>query len=137
MKSCVFCGKPATPTSRICDSTECAKRQYDSWMEESIVVPDGFVTATEFAKVKGISVQAVAKNCRNGKYEGAFQDPQSGRWYIPIVSNVRFYAGAMVIRRKERHRLKATEEEWNKIVENAAKNKLSVNDFLLKRGLEK
>lgn len=86
MGKCAFCGAPTTGRNRTCGSIECFRKQQEGWFEGQILVPEGYLTATQFAKRKGISVQAVSKNCRNGKYEGAFQDPQSGRWYVPADS---------------------------------------------------
>lgn len=83
MPTCFYCGAPTPGRRRVCNSFDCISKMKESWLTSRIVVPEGFLTATRFAKKAGISVQAVAKNCRRGKYAGSFQDEKSGRWYIP------------------------------------------------------
>jgi hypothetical protein len=83
MSVCPFCHKETTGKNRVCDSLDCRKKMYDSWFDGKIQVPKEYLTVTQYAKEKGITVQAVAKNCRNGKYLNAYQNQQSGRWYIP------------------------------------------------------
>lgn len=126
--NCVFCGAPTSGKSRICNSVVCAEKQRNLWNEESIVVPEGYVTAKEYAKLKGQTIQGIAKQCRNGKLE-CFQDEKSGRWYIAIDDTQRF---PVVERRTVRHRLKATQTEWNSIVEKDHSQNMSVNEYILK-----
>lgn len=83
MPMCYYCGAPTTGRNRVCDSFDCREKQKHSWYDSRFVIPEGFLTTTQFAKMSGISVQAVTKNCRQKKYPGAFQDVKSGRWYIP------------------------------------------------------
>jgi hypothetical protein len=136
---CPFCGRPATGQNRVCDSPICRDELRKSWAEGAIIVPDGFVTVTEYAKMKNISVQAVGKNCRQGKYSGAFQDKQSGRWYIPeeTVKTVHIPRQAVDRKKEKRRPFKCTDEEWKSIVELAAKTKYSVNEYIIRKALEK
>jgi len=144
MPLCPFCGRPTIGRNRVCDNLDCRKQMQTSWFENNIAIPEGFLTSTEFAKAKGISVQAVAKNCRKGSYVGAFQDAQSGRWYIPAdipdlpKGGVRIGAGRpTVVDRRKNRPLKATDAEWKRIVETAALTKHSVNDFVVRCALGK
>ncbi|EGO63524.1 plasmid mobilization protein [Acetonema longum] len=139
MSNCPFCGRPTIGRARICESTECAKRQQDSWFDGQISVPDGFLTAADFAKERGISRQMVTRNCTNGKYPGAFQDPQSGRWYIPddAASSGKVGRPPVLDRRKARQPIKATDAEWKGIVEKAAVTGLPVNEYMIRKALDK
>ena len=75
MRICPICGKnPLKGRQRVCDSVICREEMRKSWYEEKIVAPEGYLRASEFAKKYGITPQAVTKNCRAGKYPGAFQD---------------------------------------------------------------
>lgn len=129
---CVFCGKETSGKSRICSSIECAKKQQDIWNSESIAVPDGYITASEYAKLKNMTPQGVVKQCKSGKLV-SYQEQKSGRWYVQIDPNVKL---PKVENRVVRHRLKATQIEWNKIVEKAHAKNMSVNDYLLKLAKE-
>lgn len=108
----------------------------ESWHHTSLTAPDGFIEAVQFAKMKGISRQAVTKNCRNGKYPGAFQDPVSGRWYIP-KDGVKITDFVEKAERRRTRPFKATDTEWEKIVEAAASTKYSVNEFIIRKALDK
>lgn len=138
MNTCAFCGGETSGRRRICDRLECIEKMKRSWYEESIAIPDGYLTVSEFAKKNQITTQAVSKNCRAGKYPGAFQDEQSGRWYVPKEISFAKHNPPKLIRRKKRLGLKATDKEWNRIVELAAQSKYSsINEFILKKALEK
>ena len=127
--ACPFCGGKTSGKNRICDSPICRERLRKSWGEESIITPEGFMTARDLARKKGVSVQAVAKKCRAGKIPGAFQDEQSGRWFIPAdPKNIPFPNAA---RRKKRI-FKATDGEWGEIVTQAARTKHDVNEYILR-----
>ncbi|MBA1335863.1 MAG: hypothetical protein HPY66_1681 [Firmicutes bacterium] len=136
MAICPICGRETRGKNRICDSPICRKELQNSWYESSIAIPEGYLSVTEFAKKRNISVQAVAKNCRAGKYPGAVQEPQSGRWYIPedLEGTIPL---AEFVRRTARMKIKATDKEWQKIVERAAATKYSVNEYLIRLGLGK
>ena len=59
-----------------------------SWHEEKMAIPDGYLTASQYAKRMGISPQAVTKKCRAGKIPGAIQDLRSGWWFVPEDTKV-------------------------------------------------
>ena len=107
-----------------------------SWSEKAIAAPEGFLTAAEYAKLKDVSTQAVAKSCRAGKHPGAFQDQQSGRWYVPVSEEAKQSFIEAAPRRKNRP-LKATDKEWQEIVEMAATTKYSVNEYIIRKALNK
>lgn len=92
-----------------------------------------YITIAEFAAIKKISTQAVNKNCRNGKYEGAYQD-DSGRWHIPRLA---LQTENKQVRRKVKKEirtnrpLKATDSEWRQIVENATAAQTSTNNYVV------
>jgi hypothetical protein len=137
MKICPICKKnTVSGRNRVCDSPICREEMRKEWHDTSLAVPEGFLEANEYAKKKGISRQAVTKNCRTGKYQDAFQDPKSGRWYVPIDGTK--IAGFVEAADRRRTRpLKATDDEWKKIVEAAAMTKCSVNEFILKKAMDK
>ncbi len=92
-----------------------------------------YLTIAEFATQKGITPQAVNKNCRAGKYDGAYQD-KSGRWHIP-KSALRIEKKQIKRKTKKEIRtnrpLKATDSEWQKIIKNASVAKTSVNNYIV------
>ena len=105
-----------------------------AWANASLTAPEGFLEAVEYAKIKGISRQAVTKNCRAGKYPDAFQDPISGRWYVPKDS-AKITGFVEKAERRRTRPLKATDSEWKKIIEAAALTKYSVNEYLIRLAL--
>lgn len=131
---CPFCDRPTSGRNRICDSPICRQELRKSWNESTISVPEGYVEANVFAKIKNITRQAVTQNCRKGKYPGAFQDQQSGRWYIPRDNTVDI---KHKVERRTKRPFKATEKEWNQIIEKAALTKYSVNEYILRKALDK
>lgn len=132
---CPICRERSTSgRNRVCDSPVCREEMRRTWNETSIAIPAGYLEANLYAKKLGISRQAVTKNCRAGKYPGAFQDPQSGRWYVPQLETVEHVETAP--RRKLRP-LKATDDEWEKIVELAAMTKYNVNEYIIRMALGK
>ncbi len=137
-KICPICKtNPVSGRNRICDSISCRKEMQKTWYEGNITIPDGYLTAAEYAKKKGISIQAVTKNCRAGKFLDAFQDPRSGRWYVPgpefTGENIEIVAAA---RRKKRP-FSATDKEWEKIIEKVALTKYTVNEYIIRCALGK
>ena len=137
MALCPICRENETSGKcRVCDSPICREKMQKIWHEGALTIPDGYLTTAGFAKKLNISVQAVEKNCRAGKYIGAFQDPQSGRWYIPIDTTKSIPISPAKVRRKKRP-LKVTDEEWVQIVERAALTKYSVNDYIIRVALGK
>ena len=94
------------------------------------------MSAYDYAKLKGISRQLVTRNCRDEKYPDAFQDPISGRWYVPKDS-AKITGFVEKAERRRTRPLKATDSEWKKIVEAAALTKYSVNEYLIRLALGK
>ncbi|MDD4422315.1 MAG: hypothetical protein PHD46_04695 [Eubacteriales bacterium] len=98
-----------------------------------------YLTIAEFAVKKEISPQAVNKNCRNGKYKGAYQD-ESGRWHIPESAlQIKTKQGRPKSKKEIRTNrpLKATDSEWRKITENATTAKTSINNHIVKSAVKK
>lgn len=118
----------------MCDSVICQEEMRKAWHEEKIVIPDDYLTASQFAKKYGLTPQGVSKNCRAGKYPGAFQDEKSGRWYIPKDTSVPFRDG---LSRRKKRTIFATDKEWDKICELAAKTKYNTSEFLIRKALDK
>jgi hypothetical protein len=145
MGKCAFCGGETKGRRRVCSSLECIEQMKQSWHESSIAIPEGYLTATEFAKKHGLTTQAVSKRCRAGKYPGVFQDPQSGRWYIPEDAKLigKDTVGTKIkhnppgISRRKKRPLKATDKEWEQIVNLATQTKYSVNEYILRKALGK
>lgn len=134
MRLCSICGKnPVKGRQRVCDSPICREEMRKAWHEEKIVVPEGYLTVKEFATKIGLTVQAVSKNCRRGKYPGAFQDQKSGRWYIP--EDIKVPVKTRISRRKKRI-IYVTDEEWDKITELASQTKYSTSEFLIRKALD-
>ena len=135
MRICPICGKNQLKgRQRVCDSVICREEMRKSWYEEKIVAPEGYLRASEFAKKYGITPQAVTKNCRAGKYPGAFQDPKSGWWFVPESANVPIRQG---ISRRKKRIIYATDEEWEKIAEAAVRAGYKTSEFLIKKALDK
>ncbi|MFA5485454.1 MAG: hypothetical protein WC260_04375 [Candidatus Pacearchaeota archaeon] len=135
MKLCPICNKnPVHGRNRVCDSPICREEMRKSWHEEKIVIPDGYLTASQFAKKKGLTPQGVSKSCRAGKYPGALQDEKSGRWYIPENTKVPFQQG---LSRRKKRPFYATDKEWDKIAEAAALTKYNTSEFLIRKALDK
>jgi len=135
MRICPICGKnPLKGRQRVCDSVICQEEMRKAWHEEKIVIPDDYLTASQFAKKYGLTPQGVSKNCRAGKYPGAFQDERSGRWYIPKDTSVPFRDG---LSRRKKRTIFATDKEWDKICELAAKTKYNTSEFLIRKALDK
>ena len=87
------------------------------------------MASADYARRKKVTVQAVNKKCRTGAIIGAYQEPQSGRWYIPIdTKNIPSPNAA----RRTRRPLKTTNAEWRKIVEAAAQTEHSVNEYIIR-----
>jgi hypothetical protein len=127
--ACPFCGGETSGKNRICDSPICRQKLRRSWNEEAIAVPEGFMASADYARRKKVTVQAVNKKCRTGAIIGAYQEPQSGRWYIPIdTKNIPSPNAA----RRTRRPLKTTNAEWRKIVEAAAQTEHSVNEYIIR-----
>jgi len=135
MKLCAICGKNLVyGRNRICDSPICREEMKKSWYNEKIVIPDGYLTSSLFAKRKGLTPQVVTKGCRAGKYLGAFQDEKSGRWYVPENAKIPFKEG---LSRRKKRPFYATDEEWNRITEMAASTKYSTSEFIIRNVLGK
>lgn len=110
MAICPICREnETTGNCRVCNSPICREKMQRMWHEGSLTVPEGCLTASQFAKKMNISTQVVNKNCRNGKYAGAYQELQFGRWYIPV--DLTKTISPSKIRRKKRP-LTATDKEW-------------------------
>jgi hypothetical protein len=138
MPYCAFCGQPTQGKNRVCDDADCRKHFRSSTREGAIVTPDGYLTTAQFAKRRNISVQIVARHCRQGKYRGAIQDPLSGRWFVPEETrHDRALAQPHAIERRTRRRFTASDREWNKIVELAARTKYTVTEYILRKALNK
>ncbi len=91
-----------------------------------------YLTISQFAKIKGVTKQAVHKQCKAGKYVGAYQD-ESGRWRIPEEALTQ----SKQTRRKpdgevrKQRPLKATDGEWEQIKANAIKKNTSTNNYIV------
>ncbi len=135
MRICPICGKNQLKgRQRICDSPICREEMRKSWHEEKMAIPDGYLTASQYAKRMGISPQAVTKKCRAGKIPGAIQDPRSGWWFVPESANVPIRQG---ISRRKKRIIYATDGEWEKITELAARTKYNTSEFLIRKALDK
>jgi len=95
-----------------------------------MAIPDGYLTASQYAKRMGISPQAVTKKCRAGKIPGAIQDPRSGWWFVPEDAKVPIQQS---IKRKKKRVIYATDKEWDSIVEAASRTKYSTSEFIVRK----
>jgi len=135
MRICPICGKNLLKgRQRVCDSVICREEMRKSWYEEKMAIPDGYLTASQYAKRMGISPQAVTKKCRAGKIPGAIQDPRSGWWFVPESANVPVRQG---ISRRKKRIIYATDDEWEKITELAARTKYNTSELLIRKALNK
>ena len=76
MRICPICNENQLKgRQRICDSPICREEMRKSWHEEKMAIPDGYLTASQYAKRMGISPRAI-------------QDPRSGWWFVPEDTKV-------------------------------------------------
>ncbi len=137
MGICSFCGALTNGKNRACDDPDCQKKLRDNWRTGiTITVPDGYMTATQFAKWAGISPQMAVRNAKAGKYPDAFQDPRSGRWYIPNPTTIAPKERPKAVDRRKLRQFSATDREWKAIIEKAAMSKHSVNEYILRKVLD-
>jgi hypothetical protein len=92
-----------------------------SWHEEKMAIPDGYLTASQYAKRMGISPRAI-------------QDPRSGWWFVPEDTKVPIQQS---IKRKKKRVIYATDKEWDSIVEAASRTKYSTSEFIVRKVLGK
>lgn len=131
MRICpIYNENPLKGRQRICDSPICREEMRKSWHEEKMAIPDGYLTASQYAKRMGISPQAVTKKCRAGKIPGAIQDPRSGWWFVPEDTKVPIQQS---IKRKKKRVIYATDKEWDSIVEAASRTKYSTSEFIVRK----
>jgi len=137
-RMCCICHKnPAVSRSSTCASLDCIEAMRRSWTEERLLRPDGFITATEYARAYGVTVQWAVKLCKAGKLPGSFQDEKSGRWYIPADDKKDAVILPSNVEHRKMRRIFATDKEWRKICELAARTKYSVNEYILRVALGK
>lgn len=134
---CICHQKPVVGRSRTCESLDCIEAMRRSWTEERLLRPEGYVTATEYARAHGVTVQWAVKLCKSGKLLGSFQDEKSGRWYIPAEGKKGAIMPASDVERRKMRRVFATDREWRKICELAARTKYSANEYILRTALGK
>lgn len=135
---CCICHKmPASGRSSTCKSLDCIEAMRRSWTEERLIVPEGFITATEYARAHGMTVQWTVKLCKAGKLPCSFQDDKSGRWYIPEENKKGIALPPSDVERRKMRRIFATDKEWRKICELAARTKYSANEYILRAALGK
>lgn len=96
-----------------------------------------YITIAEFALRHNISEDVARQACRNGKYPGAYQD-KSRRWHV-LADTVPNSQGRPP---KEEKRLpwkmlKATQNEQKEISSRARKAGLKVNEFIIRKALDR
>jgi hypothetical protein len=137
MGICAFCGAPTDGKNRACDDPDCQKKLRDNWRTGIMIkIPDGYISVAQFAKRYGGSVQGIVKRIKAGKFEGAFQDPRSGRWYIPDPRAGAVKQPPSAAERRTPRKFSATDREWTKIIEKAALTKHSVSEYILRKALD-
>jgi hypothetical protein len=97
-----------------------------------------YVSITEFATKKGISIPAVHQKCKNGKLPGAYQDG-AGHWHIPEEAmQIETKQGRPKSNKEIRtvRPLKATDSEWEIIIKNAAEENMSVNNYIVQSAIK-
>jgi hypothetical protein len=122
MRICPICNENQLKgRQRICDSPICREEMRKSWHEEKMAIPDGYLTASQYAKRMGISPRAI-------------QDPRSGWWFVPEDTKVPIQQS---IKRKKKRVIYATDKEWDSIVEAASRTKYSTSEFIVRKVLGK
>ncbi len=135
---CCICHKnPVSGMSSTCKSLDCIEAMRRSWKEERLLVPEGFITATEYSRAHGMTVQWTVKLCKAGKLPSSFQDDKSGRWYVPEETKKGFALPPSDVERRKTRRVFATDKEWRKICELAARTKYNANEYILRSALGK